>query len=399
MEIVIYLLPSILAALFGVLLLMKKFRTLAMSFLILTLFTTAGFYLFDAFVVFRYSDAYFKVISYIFNAYLVPAFPMWMCFTVWSLATNHQTFKPIHLLYILIPLGLFLLELCNYVGLGLDNAADYFAHGRTAPADCTNMQKHLYVVFQFIAIDIYNISSSILLFISFVFMVVQAFRTDMSAKVLYRFLFRRGPIRAVHLLILISFWMDIYFIARIGFQSRYLGVHIPIECALTLFASVGLAAMGWLGFRLHKPAIYLFRSHEEPEFQDLPVAINIPEDLAERNLQSDMHHKLHSEVSHSMREGFENLMRDYQPYLSPGLPRYYIASVLGIRVSGVDHLVRRLYHCSYSTYSMIQRVEYCRRYRALYPNEPLDSIAIACGFSSRKHMLQQWRECQMFFKD
>lgn len=398
MEIIVYLIPSFLAALYASLLTMKRRKTLAVQFLIRLLMALSFFFLCDSFVISNHSYGGMIVVSYVANAYLVPSVAIWMSFTAWALACRGQEFKQLFYLLLSIPAILFITEVINYSVLGWNEASAFFGSGRTIPEDATNVEKHLYVAFEFTAISVYNIFSSVCLIFGAIYLVYIAYKSDLSLKTVKRF-FHEGPVRPVHLFVVSMSLIGIYFIIRIYLQSTYLKENINHAMLLCIFGAIGVSCIGILGMFFDCPALYLVKPHDLLNFRDMPVEVFDPEQFLNqgRIVTSTYDEEADPEDLIESRDKFLQLMQDEQVYLFPGESSTYLCMRLHVNRKKFNRLVKVFYHGSYEDYVMVQRVEYCRRYRDLYPEEPFTTTSIVCGFPSRTLMLEQWRECKSFF--
>lgn len=405
MEIVVYVLPSIVAFVFAGLLHQRKCRTLAERFMLMFVLVTGLFLLFDAYVVYPNTFHVFKPICLIGSAFLVPTIGITICFVGWSLYSVKQRYRPQFLAFYLAPIGLFLLEIFNYTGFGFMRAAEYFASGMQLPAECEtdSMLRHMYQIFEFVAIYVYNLSCTITYVIAFLFMLYVSWATDLTPMVLFNFFFRRGPIRTLHMLLLASWLMDIFFVVRIVLTSQYLSQNPNTGMLLYAFGAIAMCVLGLASLRLRKPVLYLIRPHKQPMYDDVPVTILEHDNLEKTGVANntalfDDDVEADSYRTLNVKDDLHSLMRDTACFLYPGQSRYHVAEMLGLRRDSLDRTMRVLFHISYEEYVMVQRVEYCRRYRDRYNSESEVEISMACGFVSLKEMQYEWRECRTYFR-
>lgn len=404
MEIIVLALPSVIGFIFAAILYQRKFHTLAEKFMLAFLAVISTFLFLDGYTVYPLAYSPAKVLCLIANALFGSSIGITICFVSWSLFTVRQRFRKFFLCFYTFSLVVFILELLNYIGFGLDRAADYFEHDRMYPAECATdtFLYHIYGTFEFVAVYVYNLVCIVGFVISLVYLVTFSVMTDFGPKTLFNFLFRRGPLRVGHVWMLTILNLYVFAAVRIYYGSHGLIKDPDAAILLYVYAAISVMLMGWVALNLRKPCIYLVRPHRQPQYDDLPVTIFSIDDyqvMDDDNVSSwDMDVEADTYRTLNARKNLLRLMRDQTCYLYPGLSRYYVAEMLGLRRDSLDRTMHILFHISYEEYVMVQRIEYCRRYRDRYTNESEQTISIACGFSSLKEMQYEWRECRVFFR-
>jgi len=404
MEIVVLALPSMVGYIFSAILYQRKCRTLAERFMLMFMVVISTFLLFDAYTVYPHAYSPAKVICLILNALNAPCIGITICFVGWSLHAVRQRYRRPFLAFYLFAFLVFVAELLNYFGFGLERAADYYANDRMYPPECKTdtFLYHIYGTFEFMAIYVYNLVCIVTFFNSIVYLIYLNLTSDFNLTTLYNFLFRRGPLRVLHIWSLSLLGLYVFTAYRIVYGSPYLTKN-PDTCMwLYVLAAVSMVVMGFASLQLRKPCVYLLRPHKQPIYEDVPVTIIDPHEFSAHMVEDESSFDTDEEADNyrtlNIRDDLYRLMRDQAPYLCPGQSRYFVAEMLGLRRDALDRTMRILFHISYEEYVMVQRIEYCRRYRDHYTNESEVEISIACGFVSLKEMQYEWRECRTYFR-
>lgn len=387
------MLPFLVAITFVAVIMTFKHKTLSMRLLAIVATVAAVYFLADGLIAFPYTTPDIIVWCYIICSFSVPALPLAFTFFCWSLYTQQQRYDRKLFFFCAIPGVLGILELAVYAMLGFDNAADYISHGRSIPADVSELERGLYEIFEGVSNSVYILAVEVSMIISIIPLIWILYKTDFKPSVVGRFLFNSGPIRVLHLEILAFFCLIVFCAVRLVLSRREI-VEDP-TMALIVFMGMGLSAgvIGFLGVHLRKPCVYLHKTHYRPKFDDMPVDFV----FHKRRLNDDEDDEADSYRTLNLRHEFKEIMREQQSYLQPGMNRYSVSGTLDISREALDRLVRIVYHITYEEYIMIQRVEHQTRYRTLYPHEPLETVAMECGFQSAASMNEQIKICRGIF--
>lgn len=345
-------------------------------------------------VSFPYTDPKLIVWSYIGLGFIAPALQVLFATVCWSLYTLRQRFDSTKLIYILIPMSVGVLVLIGFGLVGIDAAADYVQNGRTMPAGLTPGETLIYKIFDFLSFKVYAASIFISVTGSLGFMIYLLYKSDFTMATLMRFLFKGGPIRPFQLLVVLYVLFVACSIFRLSVGREFILHHVKLFDLIFCVQSVVLICTGMVALGFKRPCIYLLHNHRQPTFDDLPVQVLDPRgtenDYADD--ESDSYRTL------NLRDELKLIMREDLCYLQPGMSRYSVSRQLDVSRGGLDRLIHLLHHVTYEEYVMIQRVEYSRRYRELYPNTSVDEVAMACGFPNVQEMNRQTKECSAFFK-
>jgi len=335
--------------------------------------------------------------SFIGLGFVTPTLQYTVLILCWTLTTQQQRYNRYILLLLLIPAFTGVLVMTGYGLIGFSAAVDYYAHGNMMPAGLSNYEKAEYDVFRFLTSDFYLFSSGLAIMVTVLYQVYLLYKTDFTPMVVMRFLFQKGPIRPLHLLILCYFCIVVCAMFRMRVDRQYSLNHTNFYSFLFAVQAVFFAMMGLLGLKLKRPCIYLSSPHPLPLYNDMPVQVrnplhptNNPDELEDEEAESYR--------TLNLRHELKVLMREEACYLQPGMSRYSVSRRLEVTRTGLDRLILLLHHVSYKEYVMVQRVEYYRRYRHQYPDEPHESVAMACGFQNAKTMKREVNECRSFFK-
>ncbi|MBQ0056155.1 MAG: helix-turn-helix domain-containing protein [Bacteroidales bacterium] len=387
------LMPFVVCCIFCTLLYGHKNKTLSQRYLLVTASSTGLYFLCDALVLFPYSDPLLIVFCYIAMAFVVPALPLCYSMFAWSLFSGAQRYNKKLLLLFLIPSSFGFIDFVGFALVGFDNAADFILHHNMLPPDIDDTERIFYSICTFVSGQLYNIVVAVSMLISIVFTFVLLLRSDFTPSVFLRFLFMRGPIRLLHLEVLLYYLFIIFSAIRL-FYSRVDLLNDPTAIVVLFIGMAVFAGINiYLGVHLKRPAAYLSKPHRRPKFDDMPVDFV----FRRRQLDDNEDDESDSYRTLNLRDEFKEVMRERQSYLEPGFCRYSISSTLNITRRALDRLIRIVYHITFEEYIMIQRVEHYSRYRALYPDEPLTTVAMECGFSSVREMHKQVRECRILF--
>ncbi len=402
MEIIVLSLPSVVGFVFAAILNQRKYKTLAERFMMMFLVVVSFFLFFDAYTVYPQAYSPAKVFCLICNAFFAPCIGITICFVSWSLHSIRQRYRRPFLTFYLLACVIFLIELLNYIGFGFDRAADFYERGHVFPPECETdvILYHIYSAFEYVAIYLYNVFCVVAFAVSLVFTLCHSFYGNFGPVVLFNYLFRRGPLRVIHVWLLSLLLLYLWAGVRIFWGSPYLTKNPGVTMGLYIFAAVSILFLGLVSLNLRKPCVYLRRPHRVPMYEDLPVHIlELEEEHRLNDLSSfDEDEEADSYRTLNVREALRRLMRDQACFLYPGQSRYYVADILGLRRDAFDRTMHILHHISYEEYVMVQRIEYCRRYRDRYTNESEVEISMACGFPSLQEMQFEWRECRAYFR-
>ncbi len=402
MEILVFLLPALIGLTMAALLATTRNKTLAQEYLITMLVVFSGFFICDACIVFHYTPATLVLWSYILMSFFVVAIPITTIFLVWALITSSQKSNRWFILVYIIPGIVLLLELINYTGLGFDKALDYMAHGYTIPYGLDSFEINKYRIFSFVAIKFLAIISEIEQIGCVLLLLWTFWYTDLKPRAFLRWLFKIGPIRPINLIAMVCIVQIMLFAYRAYWGGAYFAEHQGIYAFMSLGSSLCVLFLGFIGFALKKPCLYLGNKHHpQPRFADMPVAITDAESIRFHkgkvcsemdDLESDTYKTL------NLRDELQVLMADGVFYLQPGLSSYSLSSALGVSRHGLENLIRILYHVSYQEYVAIQRCAYVRRYYAVYSGEDAVEVAMHCGFINVRQMNLQLKNCQIFMQ-
>lgn len=362
--------------------------TMAISFLYST---------FVALTNFRYVDANVLVWSYIGLGFLAPTLQYVILVLSWSLSTQQQRYNRYIMFLLLVPAFTGVLVMAGYCLIGFDAAADYFAHGNMPPAGLSNYQKAEYDIFRFLTSDLYLSSCGLGMLITVAYQIYLLYKTDFTPMVVLRFLFKKGPLRPLHLFIILYFCVLATTILRMRVDRQYAFNHAHLYSFLFATQAFFFALIGFLAFKFKQPCVYLNRPHPQPLYDDLPIQVHNPFDKnADPNELEDEEAETYRTLN--LRHELKALMREEACYLQPGMSRYSVSRRLDLSREGLDRLILLLHHTTYKEYVMVQRVEYYRRYTHQYPEEPHVSVAMACGFQSARTMKREVNECRSFFQ-
>lgn len=395
MEIVILLLPAIVCFIVASIVWTGHHLTLSSRLLGWTMII-CGFYLFlSILTTFPYTDPTWVVGCSIGLGLMVPMVQVAVIMLCWSLHTQHQRFNNTLWLFCLFPVLSGFMMMIGYGLIGIEAASDYIDNGRMLPPGLTPGELMMYNAFQLITVDIYRIVVIMSVTGCVAYLVYLLIKSDFTIGALFRFLFKRGPLRPLHLFILIYFAFTVLSMLRLPGDRVFVRDHISYYCLLFVGQAIVLALLALLALRFQRPCIYLVRPHSLPYFDDMPVRISVLNEkkgvLNFADDESDTYRTL------NLRDELRLIMREKVSYLSPGMSRYSVSHCLDITRSGLDRLIHLLYHVSYEEYVMIQRTEYYRRYRLRYPEESQECVAMACGFPNVREMNRQIRSCRAFF--
>jgi len=409
MKELIFLLPCLVGFSFSIIMARRKQKTLAERFILYFLIIVSLFVVFDSYTVSPSGYPQLKIIALIFNAFFCPCIGIMICFVTWSLSTTKQTYRRTYLLFFLVSFLTFLVELMNYVGFGFDRSAELLDNKLQFPAECETdkILYHIYSMFVFFAKDVYNSVCAVCFTVSVIIVLIKSKKTDFGLVTWFNYLFRGGPLRVLHVWGMALVLVYVFAGIRIGYGSFYLADHPIVAMFVYLYGTLAMILLGIVGLYAKRPCLYIGkRKHDLPVFEDLPVAIlgsNETEQSANQN-QSETEKESCDKVASGRyvtddeREDIRRLFREQLCFLYPGQSRYYVADMLGMHRSALDRLVRSSFSLSYAEYVQVQRVEYCRRYRRQYPNESEIEVSMACGFTSRKTMDFEIRECFQYLE-
>lgn len=357
----------------------------------------AGAYLtFGAIACSPYSESEAVAWANIGLGFVVPPLQLAVIFISWSLHTLRQRYdKPILLLNLLPAMTGFLM-LFAYGLIGFDSAVEYLDHNSTIPAGLSAGDIRLYRLFRTITCDVYRIIVVICISVSVCYQIYVLLKSDFGPKVLVRFLFARGPMRPLQLFILLYIGILCCSIWRWKLGRDITGGNLTELCVLFSIKGVCIALMGVLSAYLKQPCVYLHRPHPTPYFEDMPVRVK--ELIAPTVSNDDFDdEEADSYRTLNLRDEFRVLMQERACYLQPGMSRYSVSRHLNISRTGLDRLVRLVYHLTYMEYVLVQRVSYKFRYTKLYPKESSTEVAMACGFPSVREMNRQVYMYRAFF--
>lgn len=397
MEVIVMFLPGLIALIAAVTIWSRPNLTLSLRNLGWLMLVGFLWNTFTAMTNIRHVDPDLMVWSFIGLGFTSPTLQYTVLILCWTLTTQQQRYNKYVLLLLLIPAFTGVIVMSGYGLIGFSAAADYYAHGNMMPAGLSNYEKAEYDVFRFLTSDFYLFSSGLGILVTVVYQIYLLYKTDFTPMVVLRFLFQNGPIRPLHILIFLYFGVILCSVFRMRVDRQYALNHTNFYTFLYAIQSVLFAMVGLLGLVFKSPCFYLRRPHPRPLFVDMPVQVHNPfKPTTNPNELED--EEAESYRTLNLRDELKVLMREEACYLQPGMSRYSVSSRLYLSRAGLDRLILLLHHCTYNDYVMVQKVEYYRRYKALYPSEPHESVAMACGFPNVRTMKSTVNECRSFFK-
>lgn len=345
----------------------------------------------------RNVDPNVMVWSFIGLGFTSPILQFLVMILCWSLYTQQQRYNKTLLFLLLIPAFTGVLVMSGYGLIGFSAAADYYSHGNMMPAGLSNYEKAEYDIFRFLTSDIYLASSGLAIVATVVYQIYLLYRSDFTPVVLLRFFFKRGPLRPLHIFVLLYWGIIICAMYRFRVDRQFALNHTHFYSFLFGLQAIFFALICLLGLKFKNPCVYLVRPHSRPLYDDLPVQVHNP--FKSSNSQNEFEdEEAESYRTLNLRDELKVLMREEACYLQPGMSRYSVSRRLELNREGLDRLILLFHHVSYKEYVMVQRVEYYRRYRRQYPDEPRESLAMACGFPNVRTMIREVNECRSFFK-
>ncbi len=396
MDVVLWLLPTLVGICFGAILCNVRHKSLSQRVMIWAMFVAAFYFTCDVMACAPFTPPNLVVWGYLLASFFVPQTPLFLVFFLWTLHTASQRYNKRILLWYLSPFVMCMAILLVYRLIGFDAAAEYYEYGGMLPPGLSNADMFLYDIFELVAVHIYQWVCALSALACIIYVVYLMWRTDLTPRVIYAFFRERGPLRPLHVILVLLFLM-LFLSATRTFASRPFFVeHTRLFASIFALQGLILAAIGLVALRCKQPCIYWHRRHRKPFFEDMPTEIRVVYDkrrllTEQEDIESDSYRTL------NLRDEFKEVMREHEFYRMPGMNRYVVASMLEVNPSAIDRLVRLLYHITYEEYVMAQRVEYYYRYRKLYSNEPPTTIAMECGFPNVDVMNRQLKECQAFF--
>lgn len=397
MEIVFMMLPAVISLIVCVTIWSRPNLTLSLRNLGWVMAVSFLYSTFVALTNFPYVDENLMVWSFIGLGFVAPTLQYTVLILSWSLSTQQQRYNKYILFLLLVPAFTGVLVMAGYCLIGFDAAADYFAHGNMPPAGLSNYEKAEYDIFRFLTSDLYLSSCGLGMLITVSYQIYLLFKTDFTPMVVLRFLFKKGPLRPLHLFILLYFCVLATTILRMRVDPQYAQNHAHLYSFLFALQAVLFTLLGFLSFKFKSPCVYLIRPHRQPLYDDLPVQVHNPfKKGSDPNELEDEEAETYRTLN--LRHELKVLMREEACYLQPGMSRYSVSRRLDLSREGLDRLILLVHHVTYEEYVMVQRVEYYRRYRQQYPDEPHESVAMACGFQNVKTMKREVNECRSFFQ-
>ena len=389
MEIVFLFLPSFVCLVVTCIIWSRRNLTLASQVYGLSLLACTFYLIFDGLICFPHTDPVLLVWSYIGLSFVTPIIHVAFMVVAWALKTQRQHFPKWIIVLTLLPCLSGVLQLVLSYGIGVDMLADYLKHDHLLPARLTNDERDLYDLFRALSTDAIVPTVCFYVTISASYLLYVLVKTDFSISTLHNFLFRKGIIRPMHLLILFYFSIVLFSLLRLH-DNRPSAEELPRLCILFTVQAVLYVFMGLVADKMKKPYISLRDTHRTPYYKDLPVHIT---GLRDETLANDLtDEEPDSYRSLNLRDGLHEMMHDEACYLQPGMSRYSVSSRLGISRREFDKLIRLFYGVSYEVYVHIQRLEYYSRFRQQYPRISPETVATACGFPSVNEMRRQVEE-------
>ena len=394
MEIIILLLPSIVCLVVTCIIWSRQHLTLSSRFFIVAMLSCTFYLLFDALICFPHTAPSLLVWVYIGMSFLTPVIHLTMGIAAWTLITQRQHFlRRLFWLYT-IPVVLCAFQvLISFEIIGPNTLAEYIESGHLMPMQLGENEMLWFRIYRVLTTDgfipIYCATS----LSCCIYLIYVLHKSDFSLSMLKRFLFAKGTIRPMHLLILFYFANVFCSLIRIHDGRETVPEReMPFYCIVFSIQAIFLAMMGLALDNLKKPCLSLRDTHRTPYFDDMPIHVSESEsrvatdDLADE--ESDSYRIL------NLRDDLKLLMHQRACYLQPGMSRYSVSSHLGLSRRSFDHLIFLLYHVAYEDYVRVQRIQYCLRYKQQYPRASKIDVAMACGFPNVCEMDKQLEEWQ-----
>ncbi|MBQ0057657.1 MAG: hypothetical protein KBT20_08375 [Bacteroidales bacterium] len=346
---------------------------------------TAIYLLADTFVFLEVKVDLVTVATGIVLRILAPILPWVTLLFLWSLYSNSQKFDWKILLCFILPLSNGILSLISCMMLGVERTADFITAERIMPADISMTDKLLYKMFDVCTIDIHEFLIFGSLDVLLGYMIYLLWSSNYKPGDIFRFLFRGGRIRPLHLQIFAYAGIFPSSALRMFVDRSYYLDNPWMAVALFVSVGIGMCLYGWLGLQLDKPLISL-RRQDDTFFEDLPVHIERKHEFDDEEEDSLGYNAL------NLRKELHVIMREKECYRMPGMSRYAVSSMLGISTHVLDNLLHHFHGVNYNQYVDIQRVAYLSRYRKAHPNTPLPLLAAQCGFHSIGLMMRTYKE-------
>ena len=398
MQIIFLLLPGLLCLIVALTIWSRQNLTLSLRLLGWTMLVASFYLTFAGLTCFRHTNPYIMVWSFIGLGFTVPTLQFFVMLLCWSLHTQRQRYNKYALLLLILPALTGFFVMAGYGLIGFDAAADYLEHNSTMPAGLSHIEKAEYDVFRFLSADFYEAVSWLCVLSSFAYLFFLLYRSDFTPMVLLRFLFRRGPLRPMHAFIVLYFCIVVCSTLRLHVDRQYTLDHETLYCILFIVQAPLIVLVGMVSYRFKSPCLYLRRPHRQPTYDDLPVRVHNLHGMRPADADELEDEEAESYRTLNLRDELKVLMREELCYLQPGMSRYSVSRRLELSRTGLDRLIFLLHHVSYDEYVMVQRVEYLRRYRLQYPDEPAESVAMACGFPNVQIMKRELKECSSLFE-
>ncbi len=386
MEIVFLFLPSVVCLAMTCILWTRRNLTLASQVYGLSLLACTFYLMFDGLICFPHTDPVLLVWSYIGLGFVTPIIHLVLMVVAWLLKTQRQHFPKWIIVLTLLPCLSGVIQLFLSYGIGFDMVADYLKNDHMLPTRLTNYERYLYDLFRTLSTDAIVPTVCFYVTVSACYLIYVMVKTDFSFSMLHNFLFRKGIIRPLHLLILFYFSIVLFSLLRLH-SGRPSAEELPRLCILFSIQAVLYIFMGMVAYKMKKPYISLRDTHWTPYYKDMPVHIPTPARGTLANELTDEEPDNYRTMN--LRDGLHELMHDEASYLQPGMSRYSVSSRLGLTRKEFDKLVRMLYGMTYEEYVHIQQLEYYKRFRQQYPRISPETVAMACGFPSANEMLRQ----------
>lgn len=278
-------------------------------------------------------------------------------------------------------------SLMSYLNIGLDNAATFLVEydrlGSIPPQFNTpQFRAHVYLTFL-------THNSITIIYAAFTLGVIAAmlaknkFHLSELLRLAKGKTINRFNLIALFLITIIGLYAIRLIVGRqIILQHQWIAAVFSIITATLIFGFVYVSVL----FNSTRIDMHSMRKPAEFKNRDSVGALTPIEDTSASKKEGM------SSAQAERFEKFKKYMEEQRPYLDSSISIESVAEALSSNRTYISSIVKDNYHTSFRSYVNALRIEEVKKMLLNSPDEKLESIAAACGFSSSSQMIKKFCE-------
>lgn len=294
---------------------------------------------------------------------------------------NNDQLKNIHLIWVLVPIVLFTVELMLVVIYGIDNIANYLNDFYTKGISVADINSgYAYHNYYLWAIAIFRIVMTVEILIILMNFIMLLRHRGLPLRYLPAFLFRKGSIRVLGLSYAALSIIFFILLLKAFIFRNYLLAHQWLPLTFAVLLSILLFVFLFFGLFSSRKTITLAEMKkcfvfDDPDKQNThekkSSAVSVVTTASTGDKESD-----------SLLNKFKRIFINQEMFLEPRITVLEVADRLGTNKTYISKMVNSAYGMSFPDLINSLRIEYTQRYIINHRNATQADIARKCGFTS-----------------